>query len=410
MVTSGVLAVIPARGGSKSVPRKNVRPLGGLPLLAYSIEAGLNARLVDRVLVSTDDDDIAEIARRYGANAPFLRPAELSGDLTPDWPVFVHALDWLARHKSWTPEIVVQLRPTSPLRPPGLVDEAIARLLGDPDLDSVRTVMPATQNPFKMWRLPEQGSPVMVPLLDAPGGAGYDQPRQSLPSIGWQTGHVDATRTRVVRAGAMTGPRVAPLMVDAAYGVDIDTEADWRQAEWRLAHFTQPLVRPAGRDLRLPARIRLVVFDFDGVMTDNRVWVDGDGHERVACHRGDGLGLSQLREAGVPMLVLSTEQHPVVSARCRKLGLECVQGASDKAARLRELLAARAIDPADVVYVGNDVNDLGCLALAGCGVAVADAHPTVLAAADLVLERRGGDGAVRELCERIDRHLTGDSR
>src|SRR5262245_53413926 len=109
-----VIAIVPARGGSKSIPRKNIRPLGGVPLIAYSIEAGLTAHSVDRVVVSTDDEEIAAIARAYGADVPFMRPSEIAGDRTTDLPVFQHALRWLASYDAWMPEIVVQLRPTSP--------------------------------------------------------------------------------------------------------------------------------------------------------------------------------------------------------------------------------------------------------------------------------------------------------
>lgn len=150
-----------------------------------------------------------------------------------------------------------------------------------------------------------------------------------------------------------------------------------------------------------PSEISLLVFDFDGVMTDNAVLVRDDGTELVRCDRSDGWGLARLRETGLPMLVLSTESNPVVEARCKKIGLPVHQGVGDKAARLREVLEDRSIDPQRVVYVGNDVNDLGCLELVGTAVAVADAHPSTLLLADLVLGRPGGHGAVRELCDLI---------
>jgi N-acylneuraminate cytidylyltransferase len=136
-------------------------------------------------------------------------------------------------------------------------------------------------------------------------------------------------------------------------------------------------------------------------MTDNRVWVTEQGEEAVACSRGDGMGLQLLRRLGVDAFVLSTERNPVVGRRCEKLGLPFEQGVADKGRRLREIIAERGLDAARVVYVGNDVNDLECLAIAGCGVAVADSHPDVLRVADLVLTRSGGFGAVRELCDRI---------
>jgi YrbI family 3-deoxy-D-manno-octulosonate 8-phosphate phosphatase len=400
MVNGGVVAIVPARGGSKSIPRKNVRPLAGVPLIAYSIEAGLRARLVDRVIVSTDDDEIAGVAVRYGADVPCMRPAALAEDTTPDLPVFLHALRWLEEHDDWRPEIVVQLRPTSPLRPPDCVDVAVSRLRSDRTLDSVRGVVAASQNPYKMWRLQPDGT--MAPLLDAPGGEGYNQPRQMLPATYWQTGHIDAIRRRtIVDQGSLTGARIGSLVIDAGYTCDIDGEADWQLVEAALARFDRPLVRPVTRARPWPNDLRLIVFDFDGVFTDNRVWVGADGDELVACDRGDGLGLRLLRDSGIDLFVLSTETHPVVGARCRKLGLPFVQAERDKARALRTLIGERGLDASQVVYVGNDVNDVECMRLVGCSVAVADAHAHVLREADLILTRTGGHGAVRELCDLV---------
>jgi YrbI family 3-deoxy-D-manno-octulosonate 8-phosphate phosphatase len=149
----------------------------------------------------------------------------------------------------------------------------------------------------------------------------------------------------------------------------------------------------------LANKISLIVFDFDGVMTDNGVWLDQNGMEFVRCDRSDGLGIAQLHELGVSMLVLSTEVNPVVGARCAKLKLSVEQGISDKGARLREILRERSIDARDVAYIGNDVNDSDCLRIVGTAVVVRDAHPDVVSLADHVLERPGGHGAVREFCD-----------
>jgi N-acylneuraminate cytidylyltransferase len=397
---AGTIAIVPARGGSKSIPRKNIRLLGGVPLLAYSIEAALTARMVDRVIVSTDDEEIAEVARGWGADVPFLRPAALARDDTPDLAVFQHALAWLEAHGGGAPEIVVQLRPTSPLRSSDCVDAAISLLRADDTVDSVRSVMPATQNPYKMWRL--EADRTMTPLLTTAAPEAYNRPRQELPPTYWQTGHVDAIRTRVIREQAsMSGGRIRALIVDAAHACDIDTETDWLRAEWLLDQLDQSIVRPSARRRPFPEAPRLVVFDFDGVMTDNRVWVGEEGGELVACNRSDGLGLAMLRQLGVDLLVLSTETNPVVRARCVKLALPFEQGVRDKAGRLRDLLRERGLAPSDVIYLGNDVNDLDCMRLVGYGVAVADAYPDVRRAADLTLTSAGGHGAVRELCDRL---------
>ena len=223
-----VLALVPARGGSKGLPRKNVLPLGGHPLIAWSVAAGLQAESVERVVCSTDDPEIAEVARRYGAEVPFMRPAELAQDDTLDLPVFQHALAWLEREQGWRADLVVQLRPTSPLRFPGQVDTAVQLLVDTPEATGVRTVIPAPANPYKMWLLPEPGvGHYMRPLVGVPCcEEPYNMPRQKLPQAYWQTGTIDAVRAEVVRAGRMSGDRLLPMVVDPRQAVDIDAEAD----------------------------------------------------------------------------------------------------------------------------------------------------------------------------------------
>ena len=162
-----ILAIIPARGNSKSIPRKNIREFAGHPLIAFSIAAARQSDLVTRVIVSTDDPEIAEISRKYGAEVPFMRPAKIAEDATLDLPVFEHALKWLEENEKYSPDVVIQLRPTSPIRPVGMVDEAVRLLLDHPEADSVRGIVVSGQNPFKMWKIDPQG--VMQPLLDVDG-------------------------------------------------------------------------------------------------------------------------------------------------------------------------------------------------------------------------------------------------
>jgi len=155
-----------------------------------------------------------------------------------------------------------------------------------------------------------------------------------------------------------------------------------------------------------PSSPSAIVFDFDGVLTDNRVLTFQDGTEAVFCSRSDGMGIEMLRDAGIPMVVISKERNPVTTARCTKLGLEVTQGVDDKVAVMSTWLAERQIDPINTIYVGNDVNDLPCMRLVGCAVAVADSHPAVLAEADIVLPERGGNGAVRFLADTLLGQLT----
>ena len=234
-MASEVLALIPARGGSKSIPRKNIRLFAGHPLIAYSIAAGLQAERVTRVIVSTDDEEIAAIARQYGAETPFLRPAEYSQDHTADLPVFQHALHWLAEQQNYQPKIVVQLRPTSPLRRVAHINQAVSSLLEHPEADAIRTVCVPFQNPFKMWRIEADG--FMRPLIENLGlgqkiSEPYNMPRQGLPDVFWQTGYVDAAWTAtLMEKQSMTGDKILPLVIDPEDWIDIDSPDDWRRAE-----------------------------------------------------------------------------------------------------------------------------------------------------------------------------------
>jgi len=225
-----VLALIPARGGSKSIPHKNIRLFAGYPLIAYSIAAGLAAETVTRVIVSSDDPEILEVARHYGAETPFLRPEEYARDQTPDLPVFQHALQWLEENEGYRPEIIVQLRPTSPFRRVAHIDQAVYRLLERPDADAIRTVCIPFQNPYKMWQIGANG--LMAPLLQTEFEEPYNMPRQALPEVYWQTGYVDAAWTdTLMRQDSMTGRNILPLVIDPSEWVDIDSPDDWRRAE-----------------------------------------------------------------------------------------------------------------------------------------------------------------------------------
>ena len=237
-----VLALVPARGGSKGIPRKNLQLLAGRPLVAHAVAAALGARLVSRVVCSTDDAEIAETALAAGAEVPFVRPPELARDASEDWPVFVHALDWLAEHENWAPEVIVNVRPTSPLRTPKHIDAAIQLLL-DSGADSVKAVCLARQHPHKMWRF-RDGQANMQPFLNTAfrQARGPDVPRAELEDVYWQNGVVDVTRHEVIREQrVMIGRRVAGLITLPEESIDIDTPLDLAVAELLLA-------RRAGRE------------------------------------------------------------------------------------------------------------------------------------------------------------------
>lgn len=148
-------------------------------------------------------------------------------------------------------------------------------------------------------------------------------------------------------------------------------------------------------------QLKAVVFDFDGVFTDNKVFISEDGKEFVSCSRSDGIGLQRLRQLGLDLLILSTETNPVVSARASKLKVDCVQGLADKAAALKDYASKNEIHPAELAFLGNDINDIECLKYVGLPVAVADAYPEVKKQCKLILTLPGGYGAVREFCDLV---------
>ena len=402
-----ILALIPARGGSKGIPRKNIRLFVGYPLIAWSIAAAKQSALVTRIIVSTDDEEIAAVAREWGAETPFLRPSEFAQDKTTDLPVFEHALKWLEEVEGYRPDVVIQLRPTSPIRPQTMLDDAIRILLEHDDADCVRGVVPAGQNPFKMWRFNGEGKP-LKPLLEVDGIAEpYNAPRQILPPVYWQTGHIDAIRvSTIINKKSLTGDVIYPLLIDPKYTVDIDTLPDWAKYE-AVVYSVLEMVSPGKSCRAMPQMIKMIICDFDGVVTDNLVITDQDGKESVTASRSDSMHIKTLREKGIEVMILSSEPNPVVMARAKKMGVEAMHGIGlqDKGRVMREVLEQKNVKAENVVYVGNDLNDLPCFEIAGWSVAVADAYPEVIRAADHVLTKTGGHGAIRELCELVLNHI-----
>lgn len=231
------IGIILARGGSKRIPRKNVKELGGKPLIAYTIEAAHKAQTLERVILSTDDAEIAEVARAFGCEVPFMRPAELGADDVVDYPVILHALAWLKEHEAYVPDIVVQLRPTSPLRTEKDIDDAVQLLSKHPEADSVRTVTEPEQSPYKMYGIDEEG--YLAPLLPVPGHAeSFNLLSAQLPKAYKHVGYVDAVWHRtLVAKGKMTGDKILPLVLPHAYS-GINTPEDWEHYEYLMQHKT----------------------------------------------------------------------------------------------------------------------------------------------------------------------------
>lgn len=386
MAQHDVLAVIPARGGSKGIPRKNVLPLAGKPLIAHTIEAALAAPSIGRVVVSTDDGEIAEVARRFGAQV-VVRPAELAGDLASSEAALLHVLDSLEAGEGYRPKVLVFLQCTSPLTAPEDIEKTARAVIEGAD-----TALAVAPFHYFLWKTDAAG--------DA-AGVNHDKSvrlmRQQREPEFLETGAVYAMDAQAFREKKHRFfGRTALVETPIERRLEIDDPEDFRIAEERIGR-----LKRQGEAARIPEALDALVMDFDGVWTDDRVWVNQDGSESIVCSRRDGMGLERLRKAGLPMMVLSKEANPVLKSRCAKLKIPCEHGLETKIERFRQWLDERGLRMERTIYVGNDINDLECLRAAGLGVAPRDAHPEALAAADLVLDADGGRGALRLLSDMI---------
>ena len=222
-----IYTVIPARGGSKGVIKKNIKLLNQQPLIQYSIEYSLKSSIVKRTVVSTDCDEIAEISINCGAEVPFIRPKEYAEDLTPDFPVFNHALFELEKIYNEKIEFLILLRPTSPFRPPNLIEKGLDLLKSNPYATSVRSVTVSVEHPYRQWV--DDGNYIQgfVQEINEP----YNLPRQKLPKTYFQTGDIEIIRRSTIMKGSISGEKVLPLVIDHDQMLDIDSEKDWTNAE-----------------------------------------------------------------------------------------------------------------------------------------------------------------------------------
>ncbi|NIS68784.1 MAG: HAD hydrolase family protein [Proteobacteria bacterium] len=306
----------------------------------------------------------------------------------------MHVLEHLSQTENYEPDLLVLLQCTSPLTAPEDIEGTIRALIHE-DADSALAVAPFYDF---LWKYDNARNAI---------GINHDkkqrQRRQDRDPQFIETGAVYVMRTKGFQAAKHRFfGKTAMYVMPSERCFEIDEPDDLSIAKALV------LRQQKKRKLEaLPNRVAAMVLDFDGVFTDNQVLVFEDGREAVVCDRGDGWGLAELRKRGLPILVLSSEENPVVQARCDKLGLLCKQGVGDKLTALEDWLQKIRIDPAQVVYLGNDVNDIGCLKAVGCGVVVANSHQEAQTVAGFALSNEGGRGAIRELTDLIVEKMKG---
>lgn len=371
------IAIIPARGGSKGILDKNLQSVRGVPLVVRAIRSCLDALTIDRVYVTTDSERIAAVAESHGARV-IRRPRELATDESSSEEALLHALDNIPDATT-----VAFIQCTSPFIDPRDIDRGVG-LVTSGDVDVAFSAL--NDHSFR-WQKDDDGwAPLGHDMASRPR-------RQDLPPRVIETGAFYVfTREGFTQHKSRFHGRVGIVEVSPREALEIDTAADLQMAR-ELSN--QVEIRQS------PWPLDAIVFDFDGVHTDDYVWVNQDGVEMVKVKRGDGLGINQLRNVGITLLILSTEKNPVVTARAEKLGVEAITGQDDKAQALADWVERNHLTPARIAYVGNDTNDRGCLEMVGWPIVVADAHPDVKLLARLTLESPGGQGAVRELADLV---------
>jgi CMP-N,N'-diacetyllegionaminic acid synthase len=227
---NSIVALIPARGGSKGISRKNIKNLNGKPLIAYTIDAALSSDIIDRTIVTTDDEEIAQISMEYGAEVPYIRPKELAGDTVRDFPVIKHAIDYLNEYEKQKVKIVVWLRPTSPVRIFGEINAVVKKLIENTSADCVRTTRPAVYPPFWMKRINENG---YLEPYHSHVEKYVSSRRQELPQIVMCDGSIEAVRVEsIIKQGEFPPKRKLPYYRDNLPFIDLDTEEDWAFCEY----------------------------------------------------------------------------------------------------------------------------------------------------------------------------------
>lgn len=362
-----ILGVIPARGGSKGVPHKNIKTICGKPLIAWSIEAARRSKLLDDFVVSTDDCEIADISRRYGAKV-IDRPVELATDEATTISVLQHVVNVL------NPNIVVVLQPTSPIRDDDLIDRCISKFL---------EIKPDNLATGYYCKMREYGT--------------YDNlRRQDLEGFFYDDGNVYVLRRDLISEGKWTGKNIAEMPISREQNYEIDDEVDFSIVEKLLEK------RELKKSDSIFSDIKLIAMDVDGVLTDAGMYYSEDGDELKKFNTRDGKGIELARNAGIKTALITQERTKIVEKRAAKLGINYVyQGIKDKVKVIEEIALKENLTMKQIAYIGDDVNDIPVLKTVGISFAPNDASVEVKRIVNYITSRKGGEGAVREMVDVI---------
>lgn len=380
-----IITIIPARGGSKAIPKKNLTPFAGKPLLHWSILQALQSKYVSQVYVSSDAQDILDAARSWNA-IPILRPSEIATDSASSESALLHALDYV-ESTAGPVDLVVFLQATSPLRFPNDIDHAIDAFLAQ-DADSLFSM--SVLDNCTIWK---ESNGVL-------SGATYDPenrlPRQASAKHLLENGSIYVFKPHILRTfNNRLGGKVITYPMQKWQSVDIDAPDDIPIAELFFNAYLKPHYAKGSTD------VSLIVYDFDGVMTDNTVSLSQDGVESISVNRSDGLAIAQIKSLGIPQLIISSDANPVVQKRAQKLGIPAIHNCQDKRKALYDFCEQNKISLSQTAFVGNDINDIPALQAVGYPITPSDAYPQAKSLATLVTKAKGGQGVIREIYQTL---------
>lgn len=381
-MASRVVVLVPLRGGSKGIPGKNIKPLGGRPLCAWTLEAACGAKHIDQVFVSTDSAEITGVVGSLKLPVSIVqRPAELATDTASTESVMLHLASQIPF------DVLVTLQATSPLTTSEDIDLALEKFDRE-HLDSLVTGV--LQKRF-YWT--PSGQPLNYDPLHRPR-------RQDWAGTILENGAFYITRRSVLeQTRCRLGGRIGVYAMPPETAVEIDDPEDWLSLQRMIVQRKQADLGPVLR------QIRLVMVDVDGTLTDGGMYYSAEGEIMKRFDTRDAVGLHRLEEAGVAVVIVTRENSSIAEARARKLNLPCRIGITDKCAMLEELCREHHLQPGQIGVIGDDLNDLDCMKKAGFAACPNDAQPCVKACCHWIASSTGGHGAVREIAELLLRAI-----
>lgn len=382
-----IICIIPARGGSKGIPKKNIMEFCGKPLIVWSIEQAKASQYIKEVYVSSDDKEILKISEESGAKT-IKRPKKMAADYSPSEGALQHAVDHIQKSYKEKIDTVVFLQATSPIRTSEEIDEAIELFLSK-KADSLFSAVKIED--FLMWE----------PFQDGYRSITYDYKnrgrRQDRKPYYLEHGSIYIFKPETLkRYNNRLGGKIAIYIMDCWKSFQIDRPEDVEICEY----FMRKKILNKKTEIEVK-NVQLIVYDFDGVLTDNKILLNEKGIESVVLNRADGLAMGILKKLGVNQIILSTETNRVVEERANKLGILAIRGVENKKETLLAYCQRNDISVENVVYIGNDLNDLEVMRIVGYPVCPSDASEEVKSISRIILHTAGGRGVVRELIEYI---------